>query len=180
MCPTSSPFRFLCVCSARLRRLVQAAACRVSMAPRKRARSRSPSPQLPLHLLTSLPSSSSSTLPPRSSDPSLARLPDSLAHGLHAHEARLLDPREWTEWLGAREADEGRRSGVRWAGSGDETGEVYTDRYVVGFVRFPLLAQRGRGRFERRWALVVATGCNRRCSSIMRVALAWRLFGWRL
>ncbi|GJN91873.1 hypothetical protein Rhopal_004898-T1 [Rhodotorula paludigena] len=102
------------------------------MAPRKRARSRSPSPQLPLHLLTSLPSSSSSsTLPPRSSDPSLARLPDALAHGVHAHEARLLDPREWTEWLGAREADEGRRTGVRWAGSGDETGEVYTDRYDI-------------------------------------------------
>ncbi|GAA5939910.1 hypothetical protein JCM3775_007146 [Rhodotorula graminis] len=111
--------------------------------PSKRARTRSPSPTLPLHLLTSLPSVHS--LPPPSTDPALARLLPSVAHGVRAHEARLLDPHEWREVREAnvRRADEdddsgarhgreqGRRGGlVRWAGSTDGH-EVWTDRYDI-------------------------------------------------
>ncbi|GAA5851567.1 hypothetical protein JCM9279_006900 [Rhodotorula babjevae] len=108
--------------------------------PSKRARTRSPSPSLPLHLLTSLPSIHS--LPPTSTDPALARLLPSVAHGLRAHEARLLDPHEWREVreASARRADEDQEEGgrgggqqgrmVRWAGS-SEGNEVWTDRYDI-------------------------------------------------
>ena len=114
----------------------------------KRARTRSPSPALPLHLLTSLPSIHS--LPPPSTDPALARLLPSVAQGLHAHEARLLDPHEWREVRegNARRADEdgsheGRPQGrlVRWAGSSEDR-EVWTDRCVV--LSLPLVLCRGQ------------------------------------
>ncbi|GAA5824850.1 hypothetical protein JCM3770_001143 [Rhodotorula araucariae] len=91
----------------------------MSTRPGKRARTRSPSPTLPVHLLTSL--ASSNALPPPSVDPALARLAFRFKHGVAAREATLLSPPLTRD--GALPA--------RWAGSTDETGEVWTDRYDI-------------------------------------------------
>ncbi|GAA6035256.1 hypothetical protein JCM8097_008787 [Rhodosporidiobolus ruineniae] len=124
---------------------------------RRRSPSRSPSPQLPLHLLTSLPSfknnrtststvsNSTSFLPPTSSsatqdDRPQLRLPPHLAHGLVAHEATLLSTASSAAGEGhaelASELEDverarggGRTRMVRWAGSAEGGEEVWTDRY---------------------------------------------------
>lgn len=91
--------------------------------------SRSPSPTLPLHLYTSLPSSTAASIPAGAPpDPALARL---ALRCIEAREATLLDPREVP---GGRRADF-----VEWTGYVDGEGEgvegggqrtVHTDRCV--------------------------------------------------
>ncbi|GAA5831368.1 hypothetical protein JCM11251_004000 [Rhodosporidiobolus azoricus] len=116
--------------------------------PTKRQRSRSPSPTLPLHLLTSLPGSSTA----RHSDDleTTLRLPDYLSHGVRAHEASLLAAGEGGEWEQLRQemeedpvplevegdaSEAGRtrdKRRVKWMGTvGEESKrmEVWTDRY---------------------------------------------------
>lgn len=138
-----------------------------AMAPTKRLRS--PSPQLPLHLLTSLPSHScpSTNNITTSLNPSQRlRLPPHLAHGIQAHEATVLTGFE--ELAGELEdapegkmkgegGDEGRgtrgRRRVRWAGTFEREGEeeeeaVWTDRYAASF--FSCLRRRRVEAVERR------------------------------
>ncbi|BGP13001.1 hypothetical protein JCM10213_007992 [Rhodosporidiobolus nylandii] len=115
----------------------------------KRARTRSPSPQLPLHLLTSLPSSTStsSSRAPTAGASGLRLLP-AFADGVHAHEATLLPRGVYGELAdeleelpsasaggggtgAAAEGKKGRRM-VRWAGGeAGEGREVWTDRYDI-------------------------------------------------